>query len=131
MAIREMRAAIVLATLATVALLALSLAGKSGGISAAGAQSSSSVTCVPISCYGEYSYANQCESAKKSWEENKRVCEGAFNYDGSQASRESCIHSLDASVNKPCTCAAEACRKVTCTSWRVGDNSCASAEWRN
>ncbi len=131
MQVKRMVAAIAIAALSIAGLLALSLAGKPGDLSAANAQGSANVTCVPIACYGEYSYSNECERAKKNWEENKRQCERVFDYGGGQASMETCIHSLDAAVNKPCTCAAEACQSVTCTKWRVGDNSCASAQWRN
>jgi hypothetical protein len=113
----------------TAALFAMSLVGKPGVQSTAMAQNSRSVTCSPLSCYGEYSYSRQCETAKKGWEENRRTCEGVLR--DNPSSMESCIHSIDWTVNQPCTCASSACSRATCTKWRISDHACAEAEWRN
>lgn len=116
-----------MASLATATFAALLLSGRLGFVSTASAQSSASVTCYPSACYGDSSYANQCQKAKSSYEENKHQCEKLF-YD-MQSVMDKCIHGIDWTVNKPCTCASN-CSKAVCTKWQVGDNSCVSAEFR-
>ena len=126
---RKFKSALAIAAVATAGLLALGLAGKFGTSSTASAQNSTSVSCVPLSCFGNASYANQCREARKGWEENKRACEHGLDFD--KAAMERCIHALDATVNRPCTCAADACPRVICTQWKASDNACMSAEWRH
>jgi hypothetical protein len=130
MEMKKLATAMAMTTLVTLGLLLLSLAGKPGATPMAIAQRSPSVTCYPLSCYGQralLSYKEQCEQAKRSYEENRRTCEKILNT--SQQAMNGCIHSLDWTVNQPCTCA-DSCRQATCTKWRVGDNACVSAEFR-
>lgn len=64
---------------------------------------------------------------KKNWEQNRRTCQGVFN--NNQSAMENCIHSLDLTVDKPCTCASN-CSRATCTEWNLYNHACVSAEWR-
>jgi hypothetical protein len=130
MEMKKLATAMALTTLVILGLLALSLAGGPGTPSTAIARNSASVTCYPLSCFGQrplLSYKEQCEQAKKGYEENKRTCERILN--NNQQAISGCIHSLDWTVNQPCTCA-DSCRQATCTKWRAGDNACVSAEFR-
>jgi hypothetical protein len=109
---------------------ALSVLPKSDSSSTAIAQTATSVSCYPLSCFASgYSppYAEQCTAARTNYAKNKRDCENIFN--NNATGLQNCVQALDSSVNKPCTCASQ-CSRAVCTKWSVGNRSCVTAEWR-